>query len=267
LRHTSKTFASSLQVEFTDLRSILGKDVTLARAELTKHVQEIRMTPVTDSRRGHYLAEGEWDLPGSGPRPDLVARPADGLGAGQHEDTAFFGTTTVSGGPTALMQAAGITVINAAGGNANGGTIVFTDILAVLAKAAAVKAKPPFCWFMSPRTFYQRILGMVDLQSRPITVPTATQGLYPSVQISFLGWPVFVTPFILENEAVGSGTNQSHIIFSNPKYLHCGQGESIEIAVSVERYFDFAQTAVRSVQHEDFGFAPAAGIIALVGIS
>jgi HK97 family phage major capsid protein len=200
------------------------------------------------------------------PAFDTLLAELIGLGAGEHEDTAFFGTTTVSGGPTALMHAANISVINSNGGNANGGTVLFTDILGVLAKAAAVKAKPPFCWFMSPRTFYQRILGMVDLNSRPITVPTATQGLYPSVQFSLLGWPVFVTPFILENEAVGSGTNQSHIIFSNPKYLHIGQDGSIEIAVSVERYFDYAQTAVRSVQHEDFGFAPAAGIVAFVGI-
>jgi HK97 family phage major capsid protein len=188
------------------------------------------------------------------------------LGAGEHEDTAFFSTTTVSGAPTAINAAAGISTI-LVGGSANGGNLSYLDILAVLAKAAAVKAKPPFCLFMSPRTFYQRVLGLVDLQSRPITVPTATQGLYPSAQFSLMGWPVYITPFLSETESYGSGTNQSHIIFANPKYLHIAADGSIEIAVSVERYFDFAQTAVRAIQHEDFGVAPAAGVVTLQGVN
>jgi HK97 family phage major capsid protein len=188
------------------------------------------------------------------------------LGAAEHEDTAIFATSTVSGGPTAIMSASGISTLTV-GGSANGGNVAFVDILAVLAKAAAVKARPPFVWFMSPRTFYQRVLGLVDLNSRPITIPTATQGLYNTVQFSLMGWPVFITPFILENEAVGSGTNQSHILFSNPKYIHLAQDSAIEIAVSTERYFDYAQTAVRGIAHLDTGVAPAAGVIALIGVN
>ena len=55
-------------------------------------------------------------------------------------------------------------ITNANNGNANGGNLLYGDITAVLAKAAAVKAKGPFAWAMSPRTFYTRVLGMMDAQ-------------------------------------------------------------------------------------------------------
>jgi HK97 family phage major capsid protein len=200
------------------------------------------------------------------PAFDALLGQLIGLSAAEHEDTAMFNTTTVSGGPTALFAAAGITMVNV-GGSANGGNISYADILAVLAQAAAVKAKGPFAWFFSPRTFYQRILGLVDLQSRPLTIPTLTEGLYAAPQYRLMRWPCFVTPFLLENEALGSGTNQAHAVFANPSYIHIGQDSNIEIAVSTERYFDAAQTAIRGLQHEDFGFAPAAGIICLRGIN
>jgi len=189
-----------------------------------------------------------------------------GLSAAEHEDTAMFNTTTVSGGPTALFAASGITMLNV-GGSANGGNISYTDIIAVLAQAAAVKAKGPFAWFFSPRTFYQRILGLVDTASRPLTIPTLTEGLYAAPQYKLMGWPCFITPALLENEALGSGTNQAHCVFANPSYIHIGQDSSIEIAISLERYFDQAATAIRGLQHEDFGFAPAAGVICLRGIN
>jgi HK97 family phage major capsid protein len=82
-----------------------------------------------------------------------------------------------------------------------------------------------------------------------------------------MGWPVFITPFLSETEAYGSGTNQSHILFCNPKYCHIAADGSIEIAVSVDRYFDFSQTAVRGTQHEDFGVAPPQGVVILQGVN
>jgi HK97 family phage major capsid protein len=206
------------------------------------------------------------------PQFDILLSELLGLGAAAHEDTAFFASSTVSGGPVALMSASGITTITVAG-SANGGNIGYSDVLAALAKAAAVKAAGPFVWFISPRTFYSRVMGLVDLQSRPLYIPTLTTGLYDgpiagSTQRPvgmLMGYPVYVTPYILENETVGSGTNQSHLIFTNPKYCHIAQDGGIEIAVSLERFFDANQTAIRAVQHEDFGFAPAAGIIVLTG--
>lgn len=189
-----------------------------------------------------------------------------GLSAAEHEDTAMFATSTVSGGPAALFGASGVTMVNT-GGSANGGNVAYSDILAVLAAAAAAKAKGPFAWFFSPRTFFQRILGLVDTTSRPLTVPTLAEGLYAAPQYKLMGWPAYVTPALLENESLGSGSNQAHAVFCNPSYIHIGQDSSVEIAISTERYFDAAQTAVRGLQHEDFGFSPAAGIICLRGIN
>lgn len=209
------------------------------------------------------------------PAFDVLLAELLGVSAAAHEDTALFATTTVAGGPTALMSAAGITIINAGGNNVNGGNLTFSDILAVLANASAKKAKGPFVWFASPRTFYSRLMGMLDLSSRPIYVPTMTSGLYDGPKVGsvvtpvgmLMGYPVFVTPYILENETVGSGSSQSHLIFTNSSYIHIGQDSAIEIAVSLERYFDAAQTAVRGIQHEDFGFAPPQGITVLAGIN
>jgi HK97 family phage major capsid protein len=189
-------------------------------------------------------------------------------GAAEHEDQSFFNTTTLSGGPTALFaNIANLTAVNCAG-SANGGNFSYADILSVLAASVAAKAVGPFCWFMSPRTFFQRALGLVDLQSRPITVPTLVEGLAAMPAYRLMGWPVYVTPFIAENEALGSGTNQSHVIFTNPsRYIHVGQDQGIEIAYSTERFFDSAQTAIRAVQHLDWGEAPGAAVVVLRGVN
>jgi hypothetical protein len=47
-------------------------DPTAIRAELLKHVSEIRLTPQDGNPRGHYVAEGTWDLVGKedGPAHD-----------------------------------------------------------------------------------------------------------------------------------------------------------------------------------------------------
>ena len=201
------------------------------------------------------------------PQFDTLLAELISAAAGEHFDSAFFASSTVSGGPTALMSAANITVINANNKNANGGNLLYQDLLNILASAAAVKAKPPFVWFFSPRTFYNRVLGLTDSQSRPIVIPTLTEGLYALPQYKLLGWPAFITPFIAENEAVGSGSNQSHAIFTNPTYCHVAQSDSVEIAVSTDRYFEANQTGIRACQSVDLGYAPAAGIQVLSGIN
>jgi HK97 family phage major capsid protein len=67
--------------------------------------------------------------------------------------------------------------------------------------------------------------------------------------------------------ALGSGTNQSMLFFSNPKYVHIAQDSSIEVAISTERYFDAAQTAIRAMNHADFGVAPPSGVVCLDGVN
>jgi HK97 family phage major capsid protein len=201
------------------------------------------------------------------PAFDTLLAELIGLGAAEHEDQSFFNTTTLSGAPTALFaNIANLTAVNT-GGSANGGNIGYSDILACLSAAVTAKAKGPFAWYMSPRTFFSRVLGLVDTTSRPLTIPTLTEGLYAGVQYRLMGWPVYITPFLLENEALGSGTNQAHAIFTNPRYLHIAADGNIEIAYSTERFFDANQTAIRAVQHEDFGQAPPLGIVVLRGIN
>ncbi len=47
-----------------DIRQLLKVDVQKAKAELEKHVTSIRMVPQVEGKKGHYIAEGEWDLLG-----------------------------------------------------------------------------------------------------------------------------------------------------------------------------------------------------------
>jgi site-specific DNA recombinase len=65
----------------SDLRSLLGRDAVLAKAELHSHLSEIRMTPAEDGKNWHYVAEGSWNLLGTGPSaPVLQLAHSDGCG-------------------------------------------------------------------------------------------------------------------------------------------------------------------------------------------
>jgi HK97 family phage major capsid protein len=189
------------------------------------------------------------------------------LGWADSEDQALMASSNVSGAPPCLAAFAGTTSVNAAGGNANGGNLVYSDLLVLLQKAAEAKAKGPLCWLMSPRSWFARILGMIDGSSRPLAVPTLASGLGPSVGYNLFGYPVFISANISNTEAVGSGTNQSHIVFANPGYLHLAEGDGLEIAVSTERFFDADETAIRALSMIDFSVAPAAGVCVLKGVN
>jgi site-specific DNA recombinase len=47
-----------------NLLDVLRKDTVLARTEILKHTNEIRMTPQTSVEKPYYVAEGNWDLLG-----------------------------------------------------------------------------------------------------------------------------------------------------------------------------------------------------------
>src|ERR1035437_523156 len=47
-----------------DIRQLLKVDVQKAKVELAKHVTEIRMMPQIEGKKGHCIAEGEWNLLG-----------------------------------------------------------------------------------------------------------------------------------------------------------------------------------------------------------
>jgi HK97 family phage major capsid protein len=201
----------------------------------------------------------------STPSLDTLLAELIGIAFAEAEDTAFFATSSVTNGPTSLYAASGTTSYNV-GGSANGGNLSYADLTTLLWKSSAAKAKPPFVWFMSPRTFFQRIVGLVDSQSRPLFIPQ-TSGLSAGIQGSLFGYPVFVSPAIPENQALGSGSNQSYVVLTNPKYLHIADGRAVEIAISNEFLFATNQTAIRGVHRCDFGVGPAAGVCILKGVN
>ena len=51
--------------EIYNLRELLNEGAPLAKAELHRHLTEIRMTPSSDGNGWNYVAEGEWDLLGT----------------------------------------------------------------------------------------------------------------------------------------------------------------------------------------------------------
>ena len=60
------------------VRQLLQVDVRRAKAELQKHVTEIRMMPHVEGKKGYYVAVGDWDLLGG-----------YGNGAGNHSPQHF----------------------------------------------------------------------------------------------------------------------------------------------------------------------------------
>jgi hypothetical protein len=46
------------------IRNLIRTDVRKAKAELEKHIGKIRMVPQSDGKKGHYFAEGTWNLLG-----------------------------------------------------------------------------------------------------------------------------------------------------------------------------------------------------------
>ena len=59
----------------SDLQELLSGETMLAKTELKKHVEEIRMTPPYGEGRPHYLAEGAWNLLGKETGPSHNTAP------------------------------------------------------------------------------------------------------------------------------------------------------------------------------------------------
>lgn len=183
----------------------------------------------------------------------------------QAEMNAFVATSTGTGMPPALYAASGLTTLNANNNNASGGAVNFTDILSTLAQFYAQKGKGVPAWFMHPTVWYKDVLGLKDSNGRPII--TGFDSLEGPFQGRLMGYPVYVSAEFPINQAVGSGSNQSYILFTNPQYLHIADEGSLELAVSFERFFDSNETAIRGVHRVDHGFSPAQAIILLEGVN
>ena len=96
---------------------------------------------------------------------------------------------------------------------------------------------------------------------------TGFDSLEGAFQGRLFGFPVYVSAEFPTNQAVGSGTNQSYILFTNPQYLNIADAGGLELQVSFERFFDSNETALRGVRRIDYGYAPAAAIVILAGVN
>lgn len=199
----------------------------------------------------------------SSPSFDVILASAFAAAIAESEDAALFATSTQAGAAPAIMSAAGITTLNC-GNSANGANLSYTDIINMLAKAAALKLKGPLAWFASPRTLYQRLCGLTDAVSRPLLLPDPTEG---GSGFSLFGFPVFVSASISETESLGSGSNQSHLILCKPTAIHIGEASDVQMDVAMEAFFDSAQVGLRIGHWVDAAYGPAAAIIALLGIN
>jgi HK97 family phage major capsid protein len=125
------------------------------------------------------------------------------------------------------------------------------------------------CWMMAGRTLL-RILSLQDSQSRPLLIPTysaPSENIGPAAGYSLLGWPVYLTSSISTSEAVGSGSNQSHAILTNPRSVHIGESGDVSLEASTDFALESAQVAVRVGHRVSFGYQPAAAITVLQGIN
>jgi HK97 family phage major capsid protein len=203
----------------------------------------------------------------SEPAIDRLLAELIGTAMGVAEDTAFFATSNTTNGPNSIYADYASLTNHTVGESANGGNLAYTDITRTLYKSAAANARGPLVWFMSPRTFWSRIVGLIDGTSRPIFVPFS-EGLAAAVPGRLMGYPVYVTSVIPEDQTVGSGSSQSYLLLTNPTYLHIAEPPNgVELAVSSEFLFSSAQVAIRGIKRVSFGWSPKLGTTILRGIN
>jgi HK97 family phage major capsid protein len=199
------------------------------------------------------------------PAVDQIISELLSLSFAQDEMNSMVATAQGTAKPMTIYAAAGTNSLLANSGSANGGAVNLSDLLGVLGAFFAAKGKGNPCWFMHSTVFYKDVMGIKDSSNRPIV--TGFQSLENKFQGLLFGYPVYVSAEFPTNQAVGSGSNQSYIVFTNPQYLNIADAGSLELAVSFERFFDSNQTAVRGVHRVDFGYAPASAIILLKGVN
>jgi site-specific DNA recombinase len=66
-----------VETGISDLRGLLSRDVMLAKAEMRKHLDEVRMIPTSGQKAWHYVAEGSWNLLGTNSNLDQTRQPSD----------------------------------------------------------------------------------------------------------------------------------------------------------------------------------------------
>lgn len=198
------------------------------------------------------------------PQWNTILEMSFALGIAEAEDAAMHASSTVANAPVALMSQSGITTLNAANNNANGGNLLYGDLLALLQKAFDLKVRPPYCWFLNGRSAI-RCLSLYDTTSRPVWIP-GPEGIGPQIG-HLLGWPVYATASISTTEAVGSGSSQSHLVLTNPANIHVAEAGNVSLEVSTDFALDAAEVALRVGHRTSFAYSPAASLCVLQGIN
>ncbi len=132
-------------------------------------------------------------------------------------------------------------------------------------KIVDLKARPPFAWFLAGRTWL-RILSINDTTSRPILDDFAPSDGGPQIGHLF-GFPVFSTASIPVTESVGSGSGQSHAVFTNPKAIHIAESGDVSLETSTDFALESGDVALRVGHKIAFGYQPAASLVVLAGIN
>jgi hypothetical protein len=83
-----------VEEEISNLRNMLYEKAPLAKTELHRHVDEVRMSPSGDGKGWHFVAEADWDLLGTDSgvvtgRPSVNWRPV--MVAGVRFELTTFG--------------------------------------------------------------------------------------------------------------------------------------------------------------------------------
>ena len=66
-----------VETSISDLRGLLNRDVVLAKTELRRHLDEVRMIPTHGQETWHYVATGTWDLLGADSGVDRTRQRSD----------------------------------------------------------------------------------------------------------------------------------------------------------------------------------------------
>lgn len=200
------------------------------------------------------------------PAFDLLLEQFFADGMAESEDAAMFASTTgAAPAPKALMDASGVQKLTV-GSDPSGGDLGYDDLTAMLEKAGTQKVRPPYSWFMAPRSL-TRLLSLRDTGSHPLLVPLPPTGLPAQAAYSLFGWPIFLTNSIAIDEVNASGTDQSTIILCNARRaIQIAENSGIEMAIATERYLDSNQVCLRVGRRLAFDYV-GAGIVALEGVN
>src|SRR6266404_3364041 len=74
------------------------------------------------------------------------------------------------------------------------------------------------------------------------------------------------TASIPVTESVGSGSGQSHAVFTNPKAIHIAESGDVSLETSTDFALESGDVALRVGHKIAFGYQPAASLVVLAGI-